>query len=425
MPRLAILMLLLPGVSWSAPGEGVPLTHTQGTVHHVATVGELQAALSAANAADDPDTILLADGVYTISSNLHVTGDSLLVRSESGDRDAVVIRGPDEGPSATLGNVFLVSADHFTLADVTVGWCRWHGVQAQGENPHDVDGLWIHNCRFANCNEQFIKGSSAEGDPVGLTGGIIEQSLFEFTSGWAYQYYTGGIDIHKGVDWIVRDNLFRNIRTPEGGGYPAEHAIHFWKRASMDQNVTAERNWVINCDRGIGFGLSNADGGFRGGSSVIRDNLVSNDGSGPFTDVGIGLEYADHVQVLFNTVVVPNYWAPMEYRFPGTVEIHYHGNLTDKEIRQRDGASATFGTNLESVGEDWFVDQAGGDLRLAAPASPAIDQLVAEVGTVDVDRWPRPVADLADLGAHEYRPGAVFADGFEFEATGWWSTTVP
>jgi hypothetical protein len=420
-----MLIAMVPGVVWAAPGDGVPLTLTQGTVHTVSTVAELTSALSAANASDDADTILLADGTYVLGANLHVTADNLLVRSLSGVRENVIIRGPDEGQSASLGNVFLVSADHFTLADVTVGWCRWHGVQAQGESPHDVDGLWIHNCRFVNCNEQFIKGSSSDGDSIGLTNGVIEQSQFEFTSGWAYQYYTGGIDIHKGVNWVVRDNLFRNIRTPAGGSWPAEHAIHFWKRASQDQNVVVERNWIINCDRGIGFGLINADGGFTGGSSVIRDNMVFNDGAGPYTDVGIGLEHADHVQVRFNSVVVPTYWAPMEYRFSGTTDVHYHGNLTDKQIRERDGGSATFGTNIESVQPTWFVDQSNGDLRLTASATPVVDQLAADTGATDLDRWPRPVGDLADLGAHEYRPDGLFADGFELDATAWWSETTP
>lgn len=423
MLRVALVVVLAaPAVVLAAPGDGVPLDLVQGTVHSVGSAGELTAALAAANAADDPDTILLADGTYVISTQLHVVADNLLIRSASGDRDAVVIRGPDDGPSATLGNVFLVAADDFTLADVTVGWCRWHGVQVQGEAPHDASGLWIHNCRLVNCNEQFIKGSSSDSDPVGATDGVIEQSLFEFTSGWAYQYYTGGIDIHKGVNWVVRDNLFRFIRTPEGGASQAEHAIHFWKRASVDQHVIVERNWVVNCDRGIGFGLSSDAGGFSGGGSVIRNNMVFNDGVGPFTDVGIGLEYARQVEVVNNTVVVETYWAPIEYRFPGTTDVTFANNLTDKTIRQRDGASATLQNNQEAVVTGWFVDRSAGDLRLTVDASTVIDQGWAQPGVgLDVDRWPRPAGSAPDIGASEFTPGALFADGFELDSTAWWS----
>ena len=123
------------------------------------------------------------------------------------------------------------------------------------------------------------------------------------------------------MNWIVRDNLFRNLRVPAGQSGIAEHAIHFWKRCSTrPQNVVVERNWVVNCDRGIGFGLGNAEGGHHGGTSVIRNNMVFNDGTGPQTDVGIGLESASDVRVDNNTVVIQKYWAPMEYRFAGSAQ---------------------------------------------------------------------------------------------------------
>ena len=86
------------------------------------------------------------------------------------------------------------------------------------------------------------------------------------------------------VNWIVRDNWFRNLRTPAGQSGIAEHAIHFWKRCSTrPQNIVVERNWIVNCDRGIGFGLVDAPGGHHGGASVIRNNMVYNDGAGPHT----------------------------------------------------------------------------------------------------------------------------------------------
>ena len=278
--------LTLSPVLWATPGRGTPLTVTSGTVYKVANVGELSTALSAANNAGAPATILLADNTYQLAElTLVVRCPGLIVRSASGNRDAVVLRGPDEGPSATQHNVFLLEAPNVTIADLTLGYCRNHGIQIRGESPYDVSGTRIHNCRIINCNEQFIKGSGGA-DTVGATDGIIENCLFEFTSGWAYHYYTGGIDIHRGVNWIVRDNVFRSIRNPTGLPNIAEHAIHFWKRASEPQNITVERNWIINCDRGIGFGLSSFDGGFNGGNSVIRNNFVVNDGAGGHTDVG-------------------------------------------------------------------------------------------------------------------------------------------
>jgi hypothetical protein len=394
------------------PGEGEPLDLIRGTEYQVATVAELKSAINDANAAGKPATILIADGVYTLDVNqLQLTCTKLVVRSASGNRDAVVIRGPDEGPNASLGNVFLVSAPDIVISDITIGYCRWHGIQVRGESPYDVSGLTVHNCRLVNCNEQFIKGSSSDADPVGATDGVIENCLFEFTSGWAYQYYTGGIDIHKGVNWVVRDNLFRNIRNPGSG--IAEHAVHFWKRCTTQpQNVVVERNWIINCDRGIGFGLGGFATGHDGGTSVIRNNMIYNDGSGPNTDVGIGLESANDVAVHNNTVVIPTYWAPIEYRFADSSNLSFRNNLTDKAIQRRDTAPvATLLNNLESAQADWFVDQDAGDLHL----KPGVDQVIdqgAPLGsfTDDMDGDSRPRLDGWDIGADEYDPATADSD---------------
>ena len=265
----------------------------------------------------------------------------------------------------------------------------------------------VHNCRIVNCNQQFIKGSSSESDPLGATDGCIEQCLFEFTSGWAYQSYTGGIDIHKGVNWVVRDNLFRNLRVPAGQPGIAEHAVHFWKRCSTrPQNIVVERNCVLNCDRGIGFGLGSAEGGHQGGVSVIRNNMVFNDGTGPQTDVGIGLEYASDVRVDNNTVVVEKYWAPMEYRFAGSSNLVFRNNLVSRPIQRRDDApQAVQLNNLERVEPSWFRDLNAGNLRLTAGAKPAVDHGAAlDDFRDDVDGRSRPRGAGWDIGASEFDP---------------------
>ena len=426
------LALSMPVVA--APGTGTRLTLTRGEVHPVASVAELRAALDAANRTKAAATLLLADGTYLLDGPvLDIQGPGLVIRSASGNRDAVIVRGPDEGPQATVGNVFLVSANDVVIADVTLGYCRYHGIQVRGEAPFDVSGLRVHNCRILNCNEQFIKGSSSETDPVGATDGCIEQCLFEFTRGWAYQFYTGGIDIHKGVNWIVRDNLFRDIRVPAGQSGIAEHAVHFWKRCSTrPQNIVVERNWVVNCDRGIGFGLSNLEGGHQGGASVIRNNLVFNDGVGPHTDVGIGLEQATGVHVDNNTVVVQNYWAPIEYRFAGSTNLAFRNNLVSRPIQRRDDAPpATQASNLERVEMAWFRNVATGDLRLTEAATPALAAGQALDGfNDDVDGQPRPRGSGWDLGAYELdarKPPAVADNRSRDRAlvgvnyfAGWW-----
>ncbi len=405
---VAVLFCVTPCIA-AAPGSCPRLTMTRGLVRRVSSVGELRSAVESANQIKLAATLLLADGTYLLDGpGLEVLCPGLVIRSENGVRDRVLIRGPDEGPEASVRSVFVVSADDVVLADLTLGYCRHHGVQVRGEHPFDVSGLRVHNCRFVNCNEQFLKGSSSEEDPVGATDGCIEGCLFEFTRGWAYQSYTGGIDIHKGVNWVVRDNLFRCLRVPAEQAGIAEHAIHFWKRCpTRPQDIVVERNWIVNCDRGIGFGLTNPEGGLKGGSSAIRNNMVFNDGTGSHTDVGIGLEHASGVHVDNNTVLVRNYWAPMEYRFSGSSNVMYRNNLVSGPIQRRDDApEASASRNLERVDDSWFRDPVEGDLRLTGAATPVFGRgLELTEFRDDVDGQPRPEGAGWAVGAFEMRGG--------------------
>ena len=121
-------MGLLPAGLMAAPGYGDPLSVTHGTVYPVATDQELQNAVTTVNDIGAPATILIADGTYVLQvPMLHLSSPNLIVRSASGERDRVVLRGPDEGPTASLHHVFLISADNITIADLTFGYCRYHG----------------------------------------------------------------------------------------------------------------------------------------------------------------------------------------------------------------------------------------------------------------------------------------------------------
>ncbi len=405
--KLLTLLALATSITLeAAPGAGQPLRFSRGEGSRVKTVSELKTALERVNRARTAATVLLEDGTYVLDvPALEIQCPGLVIRSASGNREAVIVRGPDEGPKAVVANVFLVSANDVVIADLSLGYCRFHGIQVRGEPPFHVSGLRVHNCHLINCNQQFIKGSSSESDPVGATDGWIEQCLFEFTSGWAYQDYTGGIDIHKGVNWIVRDNLFRNLRVTADQKGIAEHAVHFWKRCSTrPQNVVVERNWIVNCDRGIGFGLGNLDGGFQGGDSAIRNNMVFNDGTGPHTDVGIGLEYADDVHVDNNTVVIQKYWGPMEYRFAGSSNLVFRNNLVNRPIQRRDNAPvAAQANNLEQIDPFWFRNLPKGDLRLNRAAKEAIDVGQAlDAFQDDVDGRRRPQGSAWDIGASEF-----------------------
>jgi hypothetical protein len=134
--------------------------------------------------------------------------------------------------------------------------------------------------------------------------------------------------------------------------------------------------------------------------------MVFNDGTGPHTDVGIGLEYAANVQVDNNTVVVKKYWAPMEYRFAGSSNLVFRNNLLSGPIQPRnDVPPARKASNLEHIEAAWFRDLATGDLRLTPAAKAVIDaaQPLDDFHN-DVDAAPRPQGSGWDIGASEFQP---------------------
>ena len=355
----------------------------------VGTAQELLAAVDQANAGGDPE-ILLADGVYTLDRMLWIEADNLTVRSESGNADAVVIEG--QGMAGDVTHVFNVAGSHFTARDLTLGRVSQHAFQTQP----CAEAPTLRNLRILDTGEQMVKIAFDQDRPdLHTDNGLIEGCLFEYTAGVGPQYYIGGIDCHAGRDWVVRNNTFRGIRSPSDQA--AEHAVHFW---SMAENTLVERNLIVNCDRGIGFGLG--DRGHVGG--IIRNNMIFHDASQGFADAGITLESAQGAQVYNNTVIQEHpYPNAIEYRFPATRDVSIANNLTNRDIACRDGASGMVEANLIRAQPSWFVLPSAGDLHLAAAAAEVVDRGAAVPGlTEDIDGDARPQGRGVDIGADEY-----------------------
>lgn len=368
-----------------------PSTLTIGAISNVSNTSELIDAINLANSGGGNRTILIANGTYQIASTSwypYITASNVVFRSASGNRDSVIICGAgmaDVSPDVECG--FYIVGDNVTIADLTVKNVGNHGIAADGTSQN----VTVYNVRFQDTYEQMFKGTNSG---TGSVNGLIQCCLFEYTAGIGPQYYIGGIDIHEGSGWVVQDNVFRYIMSPTA--VLAEHAIHFWDNTS---NNTVERNLIINCDRGIGFGLGTS--GNTGG--IIRNNMIYNNGVGSNTDVGIGLETSPGTRVYNNTVYIVGYPNPIEYRFAATSGVDITNNITNADIAARDGATGSLATNVTNAQSSWFVDLANGNLRLNGvipTVSDAGTDLSAYVSD-DIDKTSRPMGTAFDIGAFE------------------------
>ena len=352
-------------------------------VINVSNVEELMATVYSTK--EGNKVVVIEDGTYEVTDRLWLTGNNLIYRSASGDRDKVILKG--KGWDNSIGWIFGVAGKSFAVRDLSVGEVKYHGIQVHGEL--DADSFYVQNVRFFNIRQQMIKGSFDKNKPgMHCDYGVVENCLFEYTDNTSYQYYCGGIDIHHGINWVVRNSVFKNIYSPESS--LTEGGIHFWNNS---EGTIVENNIIINCDRGIMFGLDSSP--HFGG--IIRNNMIY-----VTRDVGIYLCYAQDTKVYNNTVYIGSgYPNAIEYRFPETSGVQITNNLTNKAITKRDNGSATVDNNITNAQSDWFIETTSGDLHLAKNIDEVIDKAVyLEEVEKDIDGDIREI-DKSDIGADE------------------------
>jgi hypothetical protein len=90
---------------------------------------------------------------------------------------------------------------------------------------------------------------------------------------------------------------------------------------------------------------------------VIQNNLILHSANKhPNADAGIILEESPHTKVLNNKIYFAHsYNNAIEYRYASTVKVVIRGNLTNKAIRKREGASAELTNNKRSKNLADFV----------------------------------------------------------------------
>lgn len=368
-------------------------------------------------------TILLHDGFYDMSGGdsthrLVFSTPGLTLRSVSGDREAVILDG-----GYVTGELVSIQASDTTVADITLSRAYYHPIHASGPDT-PIENTLIHNVHIIDPGEQAVKIN-----PVGagtVDHGTLECSHIELTdTGRPFirnNCYTGGLDAHLATGWLVRRNLIEGFWCADG---LSEHGIHLWRQCV---DTVVEENLVIDCARGIGFGLGSGADGHTGG--IIRNNFVAAGDPGLFAsssgfDSGISLWGADDAQVYHNTVASTQ--APsassIEWRYIST-SVTLANNLVTNRIWDRGGTSY-LSTNTEYASPALFVDVAAGDLHLVDPASaPVGGGTVLAPGLADTD-FDGLLRDAApDIGADEVGQ-PLFADGFESGDLSRWSAAGP
>lgn len=389
-----------------------PLPAPEGAVVMVSPSEDLASAIAAAPAGT---TLVLADGSYDVSGASYIVfaADGVTLRSASGDPDAVIIDG-----GYGIGEVFSIVADDITIAEVTIRRAINHPIHVTGGADSNTQGTVIYRVHVIDPGQQAIKINASNG--FYADDGEVACSSIEMTDEGRTHVtdcYTGGIDAHLARGWVVRDNTIRGFWCEAG---LSEHAVHVW---NSGRDTVVERNLIIDCARGVGFGLGeNGNGtsrdygddpcpgvqGFVGHyGGVVRNNMIVGASPSLFAsqfgmDSGVALEQACGATVVHNTVVaLQQPFVSMEYRF-GNTSAQIVNNLVSHSITMRDGGTATLDGNLEQAATSQFVDAAAGDLHLV-PGASAIDAGVAAGGIADdYDRDARDGAP--DVGADEWMP---------------------
>jgi hypothetical protein len=411
----AVALALIPAGEARAAGAGscARLPAPSGTVIDISP-GQAGQLASIVSDAPPGATIRLADGTYSVGT-LTVRNPGVTLRSASGDPSRVVLDAA-YGPSA-LVHPF---ANDVTIAELTLSRARDHLVHAYpADGGPDLRGLRLYRVRMVDSGEQFLKVNSNAARSAWVDAGTVACSRFVMTASGranierAFGCYTGGIDVHSGRGWRLRDNTFQGIYCEDGE--VAEHAIHFWKGA---RDTLVENNIIEDCSRAIGFGLGDSGEGRAYGDDpypglgyighyggIIRGNAVLADI--PQYDTGIELAQSRGTRVLHNTLVetarATGSFSSLDYRWPNT-SVELANNLT-RRITARDGAGAVLINNVESTPQGWLVDPVGGDFHLRPGQNGAEDRgLVVAGAGLDIDGRARDYRGAPDIGADEWSP---------------------
>ena len=252
-----------------------------------------------------------------------------------------------------------------------------YGVFFYGDS--DVDGLTVHNVKFHNIWVRGIKGTHPcrkgdraddlytreQAEKIRPRNGRVEYCLFlndhkkTDTDDGFHGDYVAGMDMMMLKNWTIADNTFIGIRGANGNG---RAGIFIWVES---EDVVAERNVIINCDRGIAFGNpSSVPPHMTRG--IARNNFI----------VGGTIQALEFHQVVDsiacnNTIYASdpeNAWHVEVGR--NCKGVRFYNNLVHGLTRFNNSPVEQKGNIIGDL-TGWFADPAVCDLHLTAKAIPA------------------------------------------------------
>jgi hypothetical protein len=390
--RVAVVLIVTTTVAIAGPTTPAPpLPAPSGAIVNVSTVAQLQNAVAGITS---NTTIVVAPGTYNLTTTLYVNGtfSNVGIRGATNNREDVVLVGKGMSAGSDGGVPFGIwvggNVNGVTIANLTVRDIYYHPIMLNA----GAQAPLVHNVRLVNAGQQLLK-ANPNGSGGGVDNGIVEYSVFEYDT-TSKDDYTNGVDVHTGDNWIIRHNLFRNIRAPQG--QLAGPAILMWNAST---GTLIDGNTFINCQREIALGLIERTPNDHTGG-IVRNNFIYRTVPG---DSAIYVADSPNTQVLHNTILISGtYNNPIEYRFPHTTGTVIANNILDGSIAARDGAAGSVSGNYTSATAALFVNPATGDLHLKSTASAVLNKIAAPPSAAgpDWDGQARP-AGATDIGADE------------------------
>lgn len=373
------------------------LPEPSGRILSVASEQELQQAMLDLS---PHTTVLLEPGVYRLSKTLYVREDDVTIRGATGNRDDVVLigKGMDNSDFGDVPHGIWSDAARTHVQNLTIQDVYYHPITLSSI----ADSPEVYNVRLVDAGEQFLKSNSG-GFGIGVDGGKVEYTVFEYSNGIPKTDhgpgigYLKGIDVHGGEAWAIRNNLFKDLHAPDDAEHRWNPAILMWNGA---RETLVEGNTFVNVDRAVAFGLSDTESDHSGG--LIRNNMVYvepglySENRRQGSDGLILVWNSENTGVYHNTILSNgNHRRSIEFRW-ATSGGRAYANLVDKPLNARQGGAHHAQDNQLDAVSSMFVDAETADLHITSPS--VVTQVPSLAGVpVDIDGESRNA--LTHVGA--------------------------